>query len=145
MTSRTKLQIVPWPESLLHFIDDLKPSQAQFFSETKFDSGDVARHATSTPFPILRAFVQLSEVDWMTLQSMVAQPRGTHFSIVDFSTGEERFVTFLEPPNLIKSSKSYTVDSQTTASSATYDVEFVLQDRTKTINEAKSAGVKFDR
>ena len=81
----------------------------------------------------------------MTLQSMVAQPRGTHFSIVDFSTGEERFVTFLEPPNLIKSSKSYTVDSQTTASSATYDVEFVLQDRTKTINEAKSAGVKFDR
>ena len=97
-----KPKFVPWPESLRHIADSLEPYQEQFFSETRFDSGDVRREATSSPFPAFRATVQLSEAEWTTLQSMAAQPRGTHFSFDDPATGKEKFVTFLDWPNLSK-------------------------------------------
>ena len=58
--SNNPIEILKWPELIGHIPSRLERTTQQDFQETRMDSGDVKSRPTSSPYPVFKGIVSLS-------------------------------------------------------------------------------------
>lgn len=127
------IEILEWPDALLHSLGSLNPETHQPVIETLMDDG-LMRREKSSPIPIFKGTVTMSELDRSLLNEFYKASHGRHFSFVDPQTKATVYATFAQPPR----------DHRTTiqvGSHTTYEVEIVLVNTTSLIEGA----IAFER
>ena len=129
-----RLQIIEWPKVLSHVLDGLERTTHQEFTETKMDSGHVHRRPKSSPFPVFKGTVVLSEAEKSALDQFCKASVGRHFSFSNPRTGATVYATLMQVPFV--RSTHIVVGAETT-----YKVELVVRDTTDLIERALEHGV----
>ena len=105
------------------------------------DDGYVQSLATSSPFPVFKGVVSLSEIEWRVLEVFSKQAIRSPFRFKDGS-GSTVYAKFQKPP-VPRSQRLKGFHSDGVAIETTYEVEIVLGDETDLITRSKKEGVIF--
>lgn len=132
-----RLKILAWPEQLSHVLDHLKQATHQDFREMRMDDGFVSRRPATTPTPIFKGIVSLSQAEETALMEFFYASQGHHLSFRYPKTESQVYVTFMKAP--FNRKQTITIGSSHTTHDV--EVEIVLRDNTTLIEEAVSHGI----